>query len=93
MEIVRTTAIPVRAGAWRKAYPVLLRCIAEGRRPSARDVETVAARILRELGRDDSGRSSRRTRQRALAAARIALEGQAGPPTAIRVSPVVPRGH
>lgn len=94
MDVDRAAA-SAQAACWRDAYPALLGCMIEGRRPSTREIETVAARMLRELGGRRAERSGaiERGGGRLLAAARVALEGErcreCGPPT----GPLVPRGH
>ena len=96
--IVHRFKAPTRRRCWRESYPVLLGCMIDGRRPSAGEVETVATRMLRELGRDRAAGPGRADemddlRQRILAAARVALEGELRPECGHPQSPLVLRGH
>ncbi len=77
-------------------YPALTGCLSRGRMPSPVDIETVAARMWTELGRDRrqpwAGLPEDDPRRRQLIkAARAALAGEAGPdPTPLGA---VPYGH
>lgn len=82
---------------WTGTYPALLRCLTRGREPSDLDLEIVAARIWRELGRERSapweGLEPRdRRRRRMLALARAALSGGEASGERLRF-PLVLRGH
>lgn len=46
----------------RLKYPVLIRCMGEGRRPSVREVKSVAKRILREAFPEREARRQSDTR-------------------------------
>jgi hypothetical protein len=94
MIVDRPTA-STRPRCWRDSYPVLLACMIDGRRPSAGEIETVAARMLRELGRQRPGRIGGQgtLQERVLAAARVALEGEATAGFNYPGAPLVLRGH
>jgi hypothetical protein len=79
-------------GDWARRYPILLPCLASGRRPSDAEVAKVARRVRRELGPapQDAGRDQ--ADPGALAVARVALEGQR-PSDAARSSSLALRGH
>lgn len=68
-----------------RPYPVLAGCLTEGRRPSAIELEALAARIGRELGTDGP------PRRRARLVAAASIEGRHGQSDGDR--PLVVRGH
>ena len=94
---VRTT-VSARPGSWRDRYPVLLDCMIDGRWPTAGEIETLTARILRDFGREQPGSSGAIPRgsrlwERARATAQIALEGEPGRDRDHSTFPLVARGH